>query len=177
MEKNVFGEDVDYMELAREIKECLESTVIAVLATNEQEEGAWATPIYFTYDNKFNFYFMSDSKTKHVKDIARDPNVGLAIFMPLHKSVGFKVGLQISGIAEVVPDEDIEDVYMQRSMRLTGATTWKKDSMGGHIIKQSGGVFMRIKPISFNYTDRRHTVGDSMRVSISKLIKSSEFLA
>src|SRR5579863_7942884 len=106
----------DYLELARRVKDCLESTYVAVLATSEGDEGVWATPIYFIYDDRLNFYFMSESKTRHIKDIVEYPGVSLAIVMPSNNSLGFKVGIQIEGKAEVVPDEDIEDVYKNRSV-------------------------------------------------------------
>lgn len=165
--------DDNYLEWARHIKDCLESTYIAVLATSEENDGVWATPIYFTYDDRFNFYFMSDSKTRHIKDIENHSGVSLAIFMPSNDSLGFKVGIQIEGRAEAVPDEEIEDVYMNRSTRLTGAKNWNKDSKGGHFIKESGGTFIKIVPLSINYIDKRYFSGDSKKLSIKKLIEST----
>lgn len=167
-------ENDNYFELMSRIRECLDSTVIAVLATAEKDR-AWATPIYFIYDDKFNFYFMSDSGTRHIKDIQKNPNVSLAIFMHSNSAMGFKVGVQIEGTASKVPEEHVEDVYMQRSMRLTGTKTWSRESRGGHLIEQTGGIFIKIMPTSMNYLDKRYYGGESKNISIDKLIKASKY--
>jgi general stress protein 26 len=167
----------DYMEYAKHIRECLDSTIVGVLATNEGHDGSWATPVYFTYDSKFNFYFMSEERSRHVKDIESNPNVSLAIFMPIRNSLGFKVGLQIAGRAEVVPDDRIEEIYMQRSIRLTGTKAWNKDSIGGHVMRREGWTFIKIVPTMMNYVDRRYSMGDSIKISVRKLAKSSEYLS
>ncbi len=166
-------QDEDYLDLVAWIKECLESTYVAILATSDNSEP-WSTPVYFTYDDKFNFYFMSETKTRHIKEIEKNPNVSLAIFMPSASSFGFKVGLQIGGIATFVPDEDIEEIYMKRSMRLTGTKGWNKESMGGHLIKQAGWTFVKVTPKSINYTDRRYFSGATQSISIKKLIENNK---
>ncbi len=165
----------DYLEWATHIRECLDSTFVGVLATAEKG-GAWATPIYFIYDEEFNIYFMSDSKTRHIIDIEKAANVSVAVFMPAADSHGFKVGIQIEGVATKVPDQDIEEVYMRRSMRLTGSKTWNRWSNGGHLISSSGGVFIKITPKSMNYTDRRFFGGESKKISMKKLIEASKYV-
>lgn len=164
--------DDNYIEWARHIRDCLESTYVAVLATSEENDGVWATPVYFTYDDRLNFYFMSDEKTRHISDIKDHSAVSLAIFMPTGDSLGFKVGIQVEGRAEVVPDDKIDEVYKNRSERLTGTKNWNSDSKGGHLVKEGGGIFIKIVPNSMNYIDRRYFPGESQKISIKKLTES-----
>lgn len=165
----------NYLDLVTHIRECLDSTFVGVLATAEKD-GAWATPIYFIYDQEFNLYFMSDSKARHIIDIGKVANVSVAVFMPTADSQGFKVGIQIEGVATKVPDQDIEEVYVRRSMRLTGSKTWNHESNGGHFIADTGGVFIKIATKSMNYTDRRFFGGDSKKISMNKLIEASKYV-
>lgn len=155
-------------EWEKHLRECLDSTLIAVLATRE-DSGVWASPVYFCYDGKFNFYFISPKETRHMKDIKKDDRVALTVISPASITGISQIGVQLEGIASEVPDKEIEEVYRIRSARMTGDRQWVPESQEGHFVKEHGGVFMRIKPISINYVDTRFFGGNSKVVPLGKL--------
>ena len=62
-------------------------------------EHPWIATEYYSFDDDFNFYFLSDPKTLHCKQIAKNSNVALSICdAPQHPSAK-KKGIQIFGIA------------------------------------------------------------------------------
>lgn len=162
--------DKEDMEITEHIVECLESTPIAVLSTSDKS-GVWATPIYFTYDDKFNFYLLSEASTRHVRDVKANPKVALAIVMPANISEGLEVGIQIAGIASVVPEEDAEEVFEKRGLRLINGKEKYYKSSGGHNVKPSTGFFIKITPTIINYLDRRYHGPDGHKISIKNLVK------
>lgn len=152
----------------KHVKECLDSTLVAILATKDGK-NIWATPVYFSYDEKLNFYFISPEYTRHMKDIKKDPNVALAIITPSSTSGVFQIGLQIEGKANEVPDREIEKVYATRSVRLSGEKSWVPMPTEGHFVKEHGGIFMRVVPSNVNYIDTRYFGGNSKRVPLGKI--------
>jgi len=159
------------MDWSKLVRECLDSTAMAVLATRE-ESGVWATPIYFSYDKEFNLYFISPAETRHMKDIKRDQHVAVAIFMPSSASGIHQVGLQMDGKATMVPDKQIEDIYALRAKRMNRDIDWVPVPMEGHFVKEHGGVFMKITPTSINYVDTRYFGGNSKRIPLEKISKA-----
>lgn len=153
------------------IKECLDSTLVGVLATKSRG-NVWATPIYFSYDDTFNLYFISPKEARHMHDIEENPLVALAIVTPNSVSGIYQIALQIEGMASEVPDKDIEKVYERRSMRMAGDNSWVPMPVEGHFVKEHGGVFMKIAPKSMNYMDTRYFGGNSKKVPMDKLLKA-----
>lgn len=161
-------QDEKNFKWTEQIRECLDSTLVAVLATRG-EDGVWATPIYFSYDEKFNFYFISPMSTRHMLDIKTNPRVALAIISPASHTGVNQIGVQIEGRAEEVPDKDIETVYETRSRRIAGDSEWAPMPEEGHFVKEHGGVFMKIVVDSMNYVDTRFFGGNSKIVPLAKL--------
>jgi uncharacterized protein YhbP (UPF0306 family) len=157
------------VDLNKRIKECLNSTNIAVLATRNNE-STWATPVYFCYDNKFNFYFLSAGETRHMKDIRDDPRVGIAIFTPPQFSGIYQIGLQVEGVAAEVPDEQIEEVYKMRKIRISGDNYFEPEKLEGHFVKEHGGVFIKVVPTNMHYIDSRYFGGNAKKIKIEELI-------
>ncbi|MDE1767941.1 MAG: pyridoxamine 5'-phosphate oxidase family protein [Candidatus Micrarchaeota archaeon] len=159
--------DKDF-EWVKYLKECLDSTLVGVLAT-AGGNGAWVTPVYFSYDDRFNFYFISSPGTRHMIDIEKDDRVALAIVS--HPSVAgiHQIGMQLSGRASEVSDKEIESVYALRSKRMAFDQSWVPLPNGGHYVKEHGGIFMRISPVAINYFDSRFFGGESKKVPLDKI--------
>ena len=51
-----------------------------VLATADEAGVPWATPVWFATDDAQNLYWVSSPETRHSRNIAARPEVGIAIF-------------------------------------------------------------------------------------------------
>lgn len=167
--------DSEDFEVAKHVISCINSTPLAVLSTRSND-GVWGTPVYFTHDDNFNFYILSNSKSRHSRDIKKSQNVSLVIVMPPDISNGFEVGIQIAGKASEVSGKEIEKIYSERSMRITGNKTDFFDSTGAQMIKNEGGIFIKIVPKLITYLDRRYHGPQSKKVSIKRLVQLSKYI-
>lgn len=162
-------EDEKEFDWKAKLKECLDSTTVAVLATRERD-GVWATPVYFSYDDEFNFYFISPKGTRHMNNIKSNSNVALAVFTPLSVSGIHQIGVQVKGVTSIVPDSEIEKVYAIRAKRLSGDLNWISESQEGHFVKEHGGIFVKITPTMMIYVDTRYFGGQGRQVPLAKLV-------
>ena len=161
-------QDETKFEWARHVKECLDSTLLAILATRGND-SVWATPVYFSYDDDFNIYFISPRSTRHMQDIKEDARVSIAIITPASTSGTSQVGVQVEGEAVEVPDKEIEKVYKDRSIRMNQDSNWVPMPSEGHFVKEHGGVFMKVVPTSMNYINTNFFGGNSKKVPLAKL--------
>lgn len=162
-------------EVAKHVIACLNSTPIAVLSTISKG-SIWGTPVYFTHDDKFNFYILSSSKSSHVRDIKGNSNVSLVIVMPLEASGGMQVGIQLAGTASIVRDKDMAQLYAARTKRIIGDNIDYFDPNGAQMIRNEGGVFIKIEPKLVMYLDRRYHGPDSKKVSVKTLARLNKFI-
>lgn len=70
-------EDFDWK---KHLLDCLQSTDYCSVATVDKESGVWVNPVYFAWDDEFNFYFISLMKSRHMQNITKDSRVSLAIY-------------------------------------------------------------------------------------------------
>lgn len=66
-----FLEDPKTFDWKKYVTECLDSTCFCTFATRD-ENGVWANPVYFAYDNKFNIYYISPPNARHMKNTRED---------------------------------------------------------------------------------------------------------
>jgi len=84
---------VQLNSLARKI---IESNEYMTLATSSKKSAAWASPVAYTFDKDWNFYYVSIPLAKHSQNIEENSQVCVAIF-DSHQNEGEGVGLQIEG--------------------------------------------------------------------------------
>lgn len=90
---------------------CLQSTDYMCLAT-QQDGNPWASPVYFAWDQNLNLYFISMLQSRHMQSIAAQPVVSAAIYATNQDTQGDVIGLQISGTAAVLDqDQDIRTAF------------------------------------------------------------------
>jgi nitroimidazol reductase NimA-like FMN-containing flavoprotein (pyridoxamine 5'-phosphate oxidase superfamily) len=162
----------DNADWGRIISECLDSTTVAVLATGNGSR-VWATPVYFSYDDSFNIYFISPADTAHMRNIRARSSVALAVVMPREHSGLHQVCLQVTGIASEVPDEDIERVYEMKNRRLAPEGSSMRVENEGHFVKDHGGMFIRISPTAMHYLDTRNFGGSPRVVPLGALLQGT----
>ncbi len=80
---------------------CLEENKYCCLATVDSN-GVWANPVYFAYDDKFNFYFISQIDSRHMQNIQDDPRVSIAIYNT-HQEKDVE-GVYVEGKAKILDE-------------------------------------------------------------------------
>ena len=83
--------------------ECMNSTDYCSIATVD-DKGVWVNPVYFAWDEEFNFFFISMiPKVRHMTNIKNDPRVSMAISKTEQK--GDVIGVYLEGQAKILEDE------------------------------------------------------------------------
>lgn len=139
----------------KHLRATLESTYYCALATSGPD-GAWVNPVYFAYDDKFNLYFISMLSSRHMRNIGAGAPVAVAIYAT-NQPPGHDVnGIQLSGRAELMKDDDVPqacDIYYGRA----GAA----EAIGGkpnpheHMGDDATWKFVKIVPTEVFYFDTR----------------------
>jgi uncharacterized protein YhbP (UPF0306 family) len=89
------------------LAECLDVSQFMALATTGPD-GAWASPVFFGFDEHFTLYFLSEPSCVHMQNIERDPRVSCAIFATNQDPHGKVLGIQLAGKAAWVSPEEAE---------------------------------------------------------------------
>lgn len=74
------------------------------IATASEEGTPWNTPVFFAYDNMYNFYWASPPTAQHSQNIAKNPSVFLIIFDTTVEP-GKGTAVYVQAKAEQVKDE------------------------------------------------------------------------
>ncbi|MBI4990991.1 pyridoxamine 5'-phosphate oxidase family protein [Candidatus Gottesmanbacteria bacterium] len=86
----------------------------------------WTSNVYYTIDDNFHLYFLSEPESRHCKDINANPNVSCSITDSSQKVTDKKVGTQIQGTAVQMTDID----QIKKALE-----SWNRDIPGfAHII-------------------------------------------
>lgn len=130
------------------LKECLESTTFCCIATVDPK-GVWANPVYFAYDEKFNLYFISQMKSRHMQNLNKDPRISVSIYKTEQK--GDVAGTYIEGQAEIILKDKKEikkafDVYYGRA--------GKGPDVQGYINNPTW-LYVKVTPSHIYYFDTR----------------------
>jgi len=89
--------------LAR-VRELLEGHNTITLATTA-DGRSWAATVFYASDADLNLYFVTDLRTRHGRDLHRDPHVTGAINHDV-STWGEVIGLQVEGRAAVLEAEE-----------------------------------------------------------------------
>ncbi len=91
----------------RYILEGLSATNFCTIATADPK-GVWSNPVFFAWDENYNFYFISQMKSRHMQNIKNNSRVAMSIYATSQtKDI---VGIQIEGDAKILSEKDKEEV-------------------------------------------------------------------
>ena len=81
------------------------------------EKGLWVNPVFFAWDEQYNFYFISQLDCKHMENISSNDEVCCTIFVTAQENDFF--GAYLSGNAKLLTEDNAEkkiadDVYYGR---------------------------------------------------------------
>jgi len=100
-------------ELAREI---IEKNQYVTIATSNAKGEVWISPVVYTYDKDWNFYFLSMPSSKHCKNVEVNSDVAIAIFDST-QPWGEGVGLQIEAKVQTLKLSDYPKVIKLYALR------------------------------------------------------------
>lgn len=136
--------DKETFDWKKYLLECLNSTNFCALASIDEENGVWVNPVYFAFDEHFNFYFISLAPSRHMQNIGKNEKVALAIYKTEQK--GEVIGSQIIGRSRILDDkEEIEEagkVYYGRKGIL---------EQNGEFQHDPNWIFVKITPDNIYY--------------------------
>jgi general stress protein 26 len=98
---------IDWNSLLRGV---LQSTAYLALGT-EGKDGPWVAPVLYAYNERLEIYFVSQLGSRHMRDVIDNPEVAIAIYDTDQPAAGDKLGIQLSGTTEIVPDEAVKEAF------------------------------------------------------------------
>jgi uncharacterized protein YhbP (UPF0306 family) len=99
-------------------KEIINDNKYMVLSTSDKNGDPWGTALFYTCDEKYNFYFYSNSDSSHCTNILQNPNVSLTIFNQ-ESMVGSYDGVQIKGQVSEVTDTELPETILRYFKKIT----------------------------------------------------------
>jgi len=163
--------DVKNFDWKRYITECLNSTGFCTVATRE-ENGVWANPVYFAYDDKFNIYYISPPNARHMRNTRKDGRCALTIFSTNFSPDGDVWGVYIEGKAVIVPDREVENAYKVYFKRRFPKTGKDEDPPLAYKGGTAAWKFVKIVPLHVYYFDTRFFDEVRQEVPMSKLCRT-----
>ncbi len=94
------------MNSKQKLLQYLKSQRLISLSTGSDKP--WTSNVYYTVDDDFNLYFLSEPESKHCTDIKENPNISCSIADSNQKVTDKKVGAQIQGT--IIQLTDVEQI-------------------------------------------------------------------
>ena len=66
--------------LIKTAKKIIEDNIYLTIATSTIDGKPWISPLFFAYDENYNFYWISGKNSLHSQLISRNPNIAIVIF-------------------------------------------------------------------------------------------------
>ena len=93
------------MDLVAKAKDIINSSLYLSLSTTFKD-SPWSTPLWYSVDKDYTFYFISDKNSLHCKNINNNPKVAFCIFNST--SIPDEVfGLQIYAVCKKIEAKEI----------------------------------------------------------------------
>jgi len=89
----------------KHIEEALNATKYCSIATVDKK-GVWSNPVYFAWDKNYNFYFISQMKSRHMQNIKSNSRIAISIYKTEQKEN--VIGVQLEGTAKILSKNDGE---------------------------------------------------------------------
>ena len=120
---------MDKEEIAKRI---IYENNFCVIATTDLEGNPWVTPVYFAYDDTYNFYWYSQKTTKHSQLIKQNNKVAIVIFNSQFEEThpaeqGY--GVYIAGKAKELKKKEIHQALTIYFSRLFAHNSLQKEKM------------------------------------------------
>jgi uncharacterized protein YhbP (UPF0306 family) len=120
--------------------------------------GVWSNPVYFSWDEKLHFYFISLPDSLHMKNITANPNVSLALYSTQQDTHQPVRGIQLAGQARILDQvPEAKAAYPFYYGRLYPDTRRRPgDKHGNPYEDRPAWLFVCITPGEMYYFDERY---------------------
>ena len=159
-----------FTEMAKEI---ICSNRFLSLATRNTVGEVWATPLSYSTDAEYNFYFITAVDSVHIDHIREHPYVAFSIFDST-RCVSDIDGLQIKGVAGEVEKERLPDIteqyYLQVFPNEDERAEWEKP--WEHFTKDDFPVyrFFQVMPLEIYKRDTENDdIDRRVKIDIGEL--------
>ncbi len=140
----------------------IEQNKYCVVATSGRSGKPWAAPVFYAFDDSYDFYFVSATDSLHARNIAENRNVALEIF-DSRQSLGATDQVQISGIASVIE----RGKELEKAVKIYHQRLFKKSNIPGvekySISEYSGPAEFRVFKVK---AAKAYTNGPDRRIEI-----------
>lgn len=146
------------------IEEALNSTNFCSIATVDKK-GVWSCPVFFAWDKKYNFYFISQMLSRHMQNIKRDSRVAVSIYKTEQKDN--IVGIQLEGDAKIISEKD------QKEIELAYKTYYGRAGFGPDVqeyLNNPSWLYVKITPENIYYFDTRFFGEERQLVPLKELL-------
>lgn len=90
-------------------KEIIQNNQYMTISSTDISGLPWVSPVVYSFDDKYNFYFVSIPNSRHCKNFKENNKIALAIF-DSRQLIGEGVGLQVEGIVTEVKFTEVPSV-------------------------------------------------------------------
>lgn len=138
------------------ITDCFSSTCFMALSTYGNQ-GLWVNPVYFSWDERFNLYFISELDCKHMHNIQSSSEVACAVFPTNQENDVF--GSYIKGEAEIIDRKHndwphADKIYYDRIY--PDDPNWEKRQSPNCYRQKDSWYLVRITLSELSYFDTRY---------------------
>ena len=151
-------------ELAKQI---IAENLYMVLATASSDGEPWVSPIFFAYDDQYNFYWVSNKDARHSKLLQENPRVAISIFdsrAPEGDGDGVYIKADVKELAEIADIRRGMSIFNNRASKddfkikdqsdVTGDGVWRiYQATPTEVSKLGYGTY-----VNGQYVDQRVTV-------------------
>lgn len=146
------------------LTECLSSTDFCCISTVDPK-GVWSNPVYFAWDNLFNFFFISQMHSRHMQNIQRNSRVSMAIYKTEQK--GNVAGVQLEGTAKIITEKDNQEEIKRAYDAYYGRAGHGPDVEG--YINDPTWLYVKVTPEQLYYFDTRFFGEERQTVPLQEL--------
>lgn len=153
--------------IIKEAIEIIENNQYMTIASTDKNNNSWVSPVAYTFDSDFNFFWVSVPSSKHQQNIEHNPSIVFSIF-DSHQAWGEGVGLQIEAEVTSVPIKDMPKViklYFNRKYPY-GGTLGAFGKGLRNLLKKRVYRFYKATPTTFWYPDFDAEVDSRMKIDL-----------
>lgn len=115
-------------QINKSLSEILESNTLLSMATLKDGHEPWINTVYYTYNEKLEFYFMTPTDTQHCINLKTNHSVAVSVFDSHQQPTDKKRGLQLFGAWELATGLVLEEGTQLYAARFPWLSNYIKET-------------------------------------------------